>query len=213
VAEYFFQEKTGELPAIQKRWRSSFTEKNDLLFCREKRGTPMDFTKIASRLRAKVIRFSGELQPFHTLRSNWKLIKYYNTQGWEEGPDTTTVHEFIRSEPCGAMLRYQKQQMKSMVHRWQDHVTGWLDYCESNPDSNVHLIKYEDLDQDYIIVENIGQYLQKTPPANPRRPDRKENVIRPQAGQEISVPDTFTNEDREFVISIAGELMVSLGYC
>jgi len=27
------------------------------------------------------------------------------------------------------------------------------------------------------------------------------------------VPDTFTNEDREFVISIAGELMVSLGYC
>ena len=152
--------------------------------------------------------------PFHTLRSNWKLIKYYNTQGWEEGPDTATVHEFVRSEPCGAMLRYQKRQMQSMVHRWQDHVTGWLDYCDSHPDSNVHLVKYEDLDQDYnVIVEKIGQYLQKIPPANPCRPDRRENVIRPQAGQEIRVPDTFTDEDKEFVISIAGELMVSLGYC
>jgi hypothetical protein len=62
VAEYFFQEKTGELLAGHKKGGVFLFRRSLFNFSVEKkRETPMDFTKIASRLRAKVARFSGEL--------------------------------------------------------------------------------------------------------------------------------------------------------
>lgn len=50
--------------------------------------------------------------PRDVLVSNWKLIRSFN---WDEGPKTETAGDFIRAEPSGAMLRYQKKQERNML--------------------------------------------------------------------------------------------------
>ncbi len=62
--------------------------------------------------------------PVAALRSNWKLICHFRLQGWDEGPETETLSEFLRTPPSGNMLRYQKFQVPSMVHRWYAHVSA-----------------------------------------------------------------------------------------
>ncbi len=80
--------------------------------------------------------------PRDALVSNWKLI---NKLPWNEGPKTKTAMEFIKSEPSGGMLRYQKKQEPTMMHRWETHVTGWLDFANSKAGEKLIVISYEDL--------------------------------------------------------------------
>ncbi len=151
--------------------------------------------------------------PYHTLRSNWKIIKHFHLQGWEEGPDSATISDFIRSEPCGAMLRYQKRQAKNMVDRWRMHVEEWLDFATTNPELSLHLLSYEELNSDFHeTVLKIGRCLEIPVPIETRRPDRKQNVIRANDSPESKLPVDYKADDYFFTVKFAGELMNKLGY-
>ena len=149
--------------------------------------------------------------PRDVMVSNWKLINFYHAQGWDEGPKVRTVGEFIRSQPRGAMLRYQKEQEPTVLHRWQTHVEGWLNYAEKNKDK-VLAIKYEDLNLDFDnAVKRIGAFTKQEVVA-PKRPSRFENVIKPGKGKVGAYREYFSVEDNEFVLSVVGETMKRLGY-
>ncbi|MFH1850866.1 MAG: sulfotransferase domain-containing protein [Candidatus Neomarinimicrobiota bacterium] len=148
--------------------------------------------------------------PRDTLVSQWKLMKTYRDQGWEEGPISATIGEYIQAAPSGAMLRYQKQQHPSILHRWQDHVTSWI---ESSTIAPVCLIKYEELNLNFeATVGKIGAYLERSVPQQPHRPEKNKNVISPGQGQVNGWRNQLTPADNQFVVTIAGELMQRLGY-
>ena len=82
--------------------------------------------------------------PSETLMSYWKFINHWD---WHEGPKENTPFNFIKSVPEGQMQRYQKKSYKSVFSRWANHVSEWLE--SSNKFKNIHLIQYEDLNNNY----------------------------------------------------------------
>jgi hypothetical protein len=148
--------------------------------------------------------------PRDVLTSRWKRI---NEVAWDEGPKTSTVSDFIRSEPRGAMMRYQKNQEKNLITRWKNHVEGWLDYSETKKGKDIIIIKYEDLNLNFTeTVKNIGEKTGLTPITNINRPDKNVNVIGKGPGKVNTYNQFFTSDDNEFVLKNAGDLMKRLGY-
>ncbi len=130
---------------------------------------------------------------------------------WEEGPKTSSISEFIRSAPCAAIMRFQKKQEQTVLHRWQSHVNGWLKLAENNGNKIIP-VRYEDLNLEFEkTVERIGESLgeMKSPPV---RPDVDDNVIGSGQGKVDSYKEDMTSEDIEFVISQVGDTMKRLGY-
>ena len=170
------------------------------------------FVDIMDYLRDQFILFYIYRDPRDTMLSNWKLISYYHTQKWDEGPKSDSVGEFLRAEPRGAMLRYQKRQEKTVLHRWQHHVEGWLDYSEDNGDGFIMTLRYEDLNLDFNnTVKKIGAFLGR-PVIMPRRPGRRDNVIKPGKGKVHAYREAFSPADNEFVLNTVGEAMKRFGY-
>jgi hypothetical protein len=140
--------------------------------------------------------------------SYWEIIQKLP---WDEGPKSKSVGEFMRSAPQGAMLRYQKEQMPTVLHRWKSHVDGWVGFGE-RPDSRIILIRYEDLNLGFDdTVKRIGDKIgRKT--ASPKKPGIGENVIVVGKGQVGRHREYFLPEDYEFVQDTVGEAMMRLGY-
>ena len=112
--------------------------------------------------------------PLDTLVSFWRLV---GALPWEEGPLTGTPAEFLRAAPRGGCLRYQKSQAETMLHRWRDHVDGWLDLAERAGPTRVRVVRYEDLDCSFqYTVRAVGAWM-GTPPTAVMRPSRDRNVI------------------------------------
>lgn len=149
--------------------------------------------------------------PRDVMVSNWKLINFFHTQGWDEGPKVETIGEFIRSQPRGAMLRYQKEQEPTVLHRWRTHVEGWMNYAEQNKD-RIMTIRYEDLNLNFEdTVRKIGKFVSQEV-IDPKRPSRFENVIRPGKGKVGVYREYLSPEDNDFVLNAVGDTMKRLGY-
>jgi len=149
--------------------------------------------------------------PRDVMVSFWKLLNDYRSKGWDEGPATRTVSEFIRAQPRGAILRYQKEQEPTMLHRWQTNVLGWVNYAEKNK-NKVITIRYEDLNNKFDeemkrIAKITGWNLSEI-----KRPSKYQNVINPGKGMNGTYREYFAPEDEDFVIEVLGNTMKKLGY-
>lgn len=170
------------------------------------------FQDIMTYLKDQYFLFYIYRDPRDTMLSNWKLISHAHTQLWDEGPRTDSIGEFLRAAPCSAMLRYQKQQEETVLHRWQHHVEGWLNLRENSDDGFIMTLSYEDLNLDFNnTVKKIGSFLGRSV-AGPKRPGRHDNVIKPGQGKVHSYKEAFNPSDSEFVKNIVGTTMEHLGY-
>ncbi|GMQ84369.1 MAG: hypothetical protein BMS9Abin06_1159 [Gammaproteobacteria bacterium] len=145
--------------------------------------------------------------PRDVMVSFWRILQTYD---WDRGPKAPTVGEFMRSEPMGDILRYQKRQMSSVLHRWTSHVQGWRG-CENTLGAEkIFLINYGDLDRQFdTTVKNIGKRIGSTVVSS-IRPDKTDNVISPGPGGRTH-SSVFTPADYDYVMQVAGETMEQLG--
>ncbi len=106
--------------------------------------------------------FSNEFHVFYLIRHPEDVLASYfrfsQNLNWLEAPEATTLSEFIRAQPEGSCLRWQRRQYPSMLSRWASHVRGWLSAATENP---IHVIRYEDLFHNYVptmksICRTIG---------------------------------------------------------
>ncbi len=154
------------------------------------------FAKLLSYLTEQFHIFYIYRDPRDVMLSFHRLINHFQ---WDEGPRVNRIGDFIRAQPRGAILRYQKEQTPTMLHRWQDHVEGWYNYSLTDKGKNLILIKFEDLNLRFeetvkYIGERIGQ-----PVTDPRRPSSRENVIYTGKGVVGGHKEHFTPQDYEFV--------------
>ena len=144
--------------------------------------------------------------PRDTMASFYRLIDHFQ---WDEGPRTSGISEFIRAQPRGGILRYQKEQEPDMLSRWQNHVLSWYDYAREN--GNITLIKYKDLNLNFDkTVERIGHVLGENV-EEPIRPGIDENVIHKGTGKVGSHKDYLSNQDYEYFQDKVGSIMSKLG--
>lgn len=86
---------------------------------------------------------------------------------WNSGPAVDGC-VLMKAGPSGALLRYQPRQYHSMLDRYTFHTTAWL---ESAKDFNIHVVRYEDLDEVFETeVKKIGKTLGRRPAGEIVRP-------------------------------------------
>lgn len=144
--------------------------------------------------------------PRDVMVSYWKFLRRLS---WNEGPKAKTLSEFIRSRPSGMMMRYQTRQEDSLVHRWRTHVEGW-----TNGDRNgrITVVRYEDLASDYErVMSNFADILGSSP-VSLDRPSPFENTVLPGETPTGAYVDAMDASDLDWIYSIAGRVMVRLGY-
>jgi Sulfotransferase domain len=156
--------------------------------------------------------FSGALRiiyiyrnPADVMASYWRFLR---TWRWAEGPKVDTALAFATAAPMGRLMRYQYRQYDSMLERWANHVGQWTQGA-----SNIHLVKYEDLDGRYEdTINGLGAALDLKP-RTLKPPPRGHNVV--QQGNINFVPAAGA-DNRAAVAGLARakfpELMARLGY-
>ena len=144
--------------------------------------------------------------PRDTMVSFFKLINHFQ---WDEGPKTATVGDFIRAQPRGGIMRYQKEQSPDMLSRWQDHVEAWYNYAQKN--DSIHLVKYRDLNLKFEdTVQKIGKIIdQKVEKI--KRPGLKENVIHKGKGHVGGYNKYLSEDDNQYVLDQVGSTLEKLG--
>ncbi len=151
--------------------------------------------------------------PLDVLSSFWKLIRYFKNKGWNEGPLTRSISEFIATPPCNALLRYQTQQTDTMVHRWRDHVEGWMTLARNGNPDEIKLLSYENLNESYEdTVRSVGDFLNQPQPDRVTRPDRQQNVVRSDDEKINALKAVYDENYRDYIKSVAGPLIDILGY-
>ncbi|MEM9487970.1 MAG: sulfotransferase domain-containing protein [Myxococcota bacterium] len=147
--------------------------------------------------------------PRDTMVSYWKFVL---RNPYDEGPETSTAGEFARAAPRGAMLRYQKEQAHTVVHRWQLHVEGWLAVAENLGPERLMVVRYEDLNREFErTLATVAAYLDR-PLGEPVRPARDRSVVGVGAGLSGVYGDHLDDEDLAFFRDAVGETMVRLGF-
>ena len=164
-------------------------------------------TPFMEQLVDKYFVFYAYRDPRDVMVSYWRYIRRVP---WDEGPNTETVGEFMRAAPRGAMLRYQKMQIPTILERWKVHVEEWAACARAGPRTGVTLVRYEDLNRNFeetvaALAERIGR-----PCPEPKRPDREVNVVLPGAGSVGGHRDVFAPEDHAFVRAAVGDTMERL---
>ncbi|MGD9659694.1 MAG: sulfotransferase domain-containing protein [Porticoccaceae bacterium] len=147
--------------------------------------------------------------PRDALISNWKLIRSFS---WDEGPKPETAAEFIRAEPRGGMMRYQKTQERSMLHRWQSNVKSWLDAAEQNPSLPICVLKYEELNDNFEKTLRQIEQFTGISCGQIEKPKVNENVIGSGEGKSGGYKKYLNSEDLEFIDKEIGDFMRTLGY-
>jgi Sulfotransferase domain len=142
---------------VKNHFSSEFFEKDEKLICSE-------FIRILYIFR----------RPLDVFQSYKRFIDFWP---WHEGPKTKELKDFVLLEPEGQMMRYQYEQKDSLLERWEDHVTGWLELALRHP-KNIKCVKYEELNNNFeSTVRDIMKFLDIVPLADIRRPDLRTNTI------------------------------------
>ena len=148
--------------------------------------------------------------PRDVMRSFHKLV---GGLAWDEGPSVQTPGEFMRSAPRGALLRYQKDQAATMLHRWADHVSGWLEAAEALGPERLRVIRYEELDGDFEdTMTGLAAWAGLEAPTTPQRPSRDRNVIGTGQADPTRPALDWSDEDEAFVQDVAGPLLSRMGW-
>jgi Sulfotransferase domain len=146
--------------------------------------------------------------PRDVMISYWKFIR---SLPWHEGPKPETCNEFIRSEPCGQMIRYQYRQEKTVLHRWLTHVDSWTQgLAATSP--RVTFVRFHDLAFNYeSVLQSFAPIFGEYPFAL-ERPALQENSILPNTGQVGTYKQYFNDADLSFFNDVAGPAMQRLGF-
>ena len=109
------------------------------------------------------------------------MQRYLERLPWHEGPKMDCFEDFSRTQPFGAMQRYQYAPATSMMHRWENHVDGWLNAIDHDHSGSMIAIRYEDLNNHFEnTTHQISQFLCLPLIGDaPLRPSRERNVIEP----------------------------------
>jgi hypothetical protein len=159
------------------------------------------------RLTRRYVVFYIYRDPVAVLLSCWRFMHRWP---WV-GPCVADPLTFARSEPSGALLRYQLRQYPALVRLWAAHVEGWLAAAKAN--SGITLVRYEDLDTHFErTLRGLGRVLGR-PPQALTRPAREEHVIPggPQDPTGLGVPPDTTALS-QFCRETVGDTMARLGY-
>lgn len=106
---------------------------------------PADFFVGAlERIVERYVIFVVHRHPADTLLSFWRFL---GGLGWHEGPKAPDPVSFAKSEPSGALLRYQMRQYPTMMHRWADAVEGWIAASAVSP--RVVMVRYDQLESNF----------------------------------------------------------------
>lgn len=154
--------------------------------------------------------------PRDVMVSYWQML---NSVPWEEGPKTATAGEFIRCSPMGAMMRYQKHQESTVLHRWQNHVEGWINFARTHPREPITLVRFEHLNENFeatinVIAQALSQSsdtdLQPSLPS-PQRP-LNEGDTTLGTGSSGRYKQYLKPEDCVYLERILGKTMQTLNY-
>ena len=146
--------------------------------------------------------------PADVMASYWRFL---HTWHWVEGPKTKTALNFATSAPMGRLLRLQFRQFDTMLDRWANHVQQWVE--ASSRSTNIHLVKYENLDFHFEDTVNALGAAIGLKPHQFVRPSRDQNIVR--AGDLNFVPAPGSDNRgmiTDLAISRFPELMARLGY-
>ena len=161
-------------------------------------------SKIADYLADQFHIFYIYRDPRDVMVSFWRLIQ---TTDWDDGPKTATPGEFMRVAPRGGLLRYQKEQVPTLLHRWKVHVEGWADISAASGDQKIIMVRFEDLNLRFDeTVKRVGQRIGR-PITAPARPDKVSAIVRPGEGRVGDHRELFTADDLAFVRDAVGETM------
>lgn len=141
--------------------------------------------------------------PRDVMLSFWRFLQHWN---WDEGPRTDTIGQFLRAAPRGNLLRYQKEQWPSMVHRWQAHVQPWRERIAEATGGHLHVVDFADLsDRFEDTVAQLAEILALPAPATPQRPDPRSHVVLPPGvGPPRAGRDALTPEDLDYLEEVLG---------
>ena len=161
--------------------------------------------------------FTDDFQVFYICREPRAVIasfsKLINELPWNEGPNVDSPAELLRAEPSHALLRYQQHQAPTMLHRWADHVTGWVDLSDRLGENRIHVVRYEDLAHNFeATVANLGDTLGLPCPETPTMPSRTQNVIGTGRGTRTPVEQLFSAEDHAFIEDTVAPLLDRFGW-
>ena len=112
--------------------------------------------------------------PVDVMLSYHRFINHFS---WHRGPKIKDTIDFLTAAPEGQMLRYQNAQAATILDRWKVHLLGWLKTAAENQ-SNILLIKYQDLDQHHQqVTKKILSFLNRDAPEIIVRPERIQKTI------------------------------------
>lgn len=136
------------------------------------------------------------------------LLRYQRGVGWDDGPRARSAGELMRSAPRGAMLRYQKEQAPSVLHRWRRHVEEWT---EAGPDLGVVPISYEALNRRFEAT--VGEIAARLGfgPDRVERPPRDRGVVQPASDAAGAPSAGWSAADEAFLLEVAGPTLERLG--
>ena len=157
------------------------------------------FAPLLSKLRGEYVLCYVHRDPADTLSS---MRGYLHRFRGDEGPRCPDLSSLLHAEPAGALMRYQKRQHPTMVHRWREHVIGWRALAEVAPDVVVP-VAYEDLSEHFEhTLEDLAGRLGLPMPSTVVRPDLTTNVINPGKGLVGAGWDQLGDTDRDWLVEL-----------
>ncbi len=135
-------------------------------------------------------------------------VMIINRWQWHEGPHRPTALEFAAAEPEGQMMRYQRRQARTLLHRWASHVDGWTAAAATRP--RIVVVRYADLEQQHErTVSAFGTLLGRRS-GTLARPDRTTNVVAGAPAVDFPAPDRAAL--RALALAEVGNTMRRHGY-
>jgi mannosyltransferase OCH1-like enzyme len=113
--------------------------------------------------------------PVDTIISYKNFIDHFNKNN-HEGPKSDNFLDFAKASPEGRMMRYQLYQKKTIIERWENHVSGWLKAADTQP--NILPINYDDLNEKYdMAVNKILKFIGVAKKEKAIRPGKINNTV------------------------------------
>lgn len=134
------------------------------------------------------------------------LQRYLIQPGRFEGPRVTNGSDFIRTTPAGAMLRYQHQHARTMVHRWANHVHGWLTGARQQSRQSFTVLRFESLHEDFeSTMHDLAIFLDLPLPTSTVRPQKLTHTFSKERSLLNTLPSEvfrLTDCDLEFIENV-----------
>ena len=168
------------------------------------------FEDVLDRIIERYIVFYIYRDPVDVMLSFFRFI---HSADWGQEARRSDPVAFALHRPEGAMRRYERRQHDSLLHRWQDHVEGWVSAAATR--TRVVLVRYEDLRDNFEETMSSFAGVLGAAPSNvaPPPPDL-DTIQAPGHGLigALSRAGPFVSALRDSARQAVGTTMGRLGY-